>query len=188
MRRGLQAATRLLKANGALLRLVDVGVGNRGATVASSDCARRQDFRPGGVHLQRINRRASVERRLDLRVQRRHLVAGLLAIRAQARTRARPVNDEIEAANAVQTPEIGSHRAAPQLQVPPVARPRNPQVQNGLRRLAVTRFFLSCYEPANNRIPLHFLVELLGHRAVAQFVADHPPQQRRDPHVVTARS
>ena len=41
---------------------------------------------PAGIRLQRVNRRASLELRLDLRVQRRHLVAGLLAIRAQART------------------------------------------------------------------------------------------------------
>jgi hypothetical protein len=46
-----------------------------------------QDPGPPRIRLQRINRRASLELRLDLCVQRRHLVAGLLAIRTHARPR-----------------------------------------------------------------------------------------------------
>ena len=53
------------------------------------DRAGRQDLRSPGIRLQRVDRCAALELRLDLRVQRRHLVAGLLAIRAHARTRAR---------------------------------------------------------------------------------------------------
>ena len=46
-------------------------------------------FGPAGIPLQRGDRSASLELRLDLPVQRRHLVAGLLAVRGPARPRAR---------------------------------------------------------------------------------------------------
>ena len=46
-------------------------------------------FGAAGIRLQRGDRSASLELRLDLPVQRRHLVAGLLAVRGPARPRAR---------------------------------------------------------------------------------------------------
>lgn len=47
----------------------------------------RQDPWPPGIYPQRVDRFAALELRLGLRVQRPHLVASLLALRAQVRAR-----------------------------------------------------------------------------------------------------
>jgi hypothetical protein len=67
------------------------------------DRSGRQDLRPAGIRLQRVKRGASLELRLDLRVQRCHLVASLLAIRARARPRARDSIQVVSSADAERT-------------------------------------------------------------------------------------
>src|SRR5829696_7914451 len=69
------------------IRLLPAGPGTEALLRIDLDRAGRQDARTGGLCLQRVNRCASLELRLDLRVQRRDLVAGLLAVRARARAR-----------------------------------------------------------------------------------------------------